>query len=142
MITLAGEELAVGTEIPTVVRFTSNRQLVQYAAAAHDYSGIHYDRGYAQERGFPDVIVHGFLKAAFLADLAVEWAGAGSAFESFSARYSGVDLVGAPITCHGRVTAIDADTRRLTLELWTENAHGSRTTTATGVLRLPNEGTR
>lgn len=128
--------LHVGDELPPEVRFTTTRQLVQYAGAADDPSGIHYDSGYARRRGFPDVIVHGFLKAAFLADLATRWAGEGSWFRSYGARYQGVDVVGAPIVCRGHVTDIDAALLRISLELWTENAEGRRTTTATGVLQL------
>lgn len=136
------DRIKVGTELPAQVHFTTNKQLVQYAGAANDYSGIHYDRGYAQERGFPDVIVHGFLKAAFLAELAAVWAGPGSRMLSFSTRYQGVDVVGEPITCRGRVVGIDRDAHQISLELWTENASGARTTTATGVLHLTDEDHR
>jgi acyl dehydratase len=139
MIAADGSRIEAGTDLPTEVRFTTTAQLVRYAGAANDYSGIHYDSGYAQERGFADVIVHGFLKAAFLSDLACRWGGAGSRFVDYAARYQGVDLVGAPITCRGRVVEVDAGSRRVSLELWTENADGRRTTTATGLLQLTDE---
>lgn len=140
--TTDGRSIEIGTEIPAQVRFTTNRQLVQYAGAANDYSGIHYDRDYAEERGFSNVIVHGLLKAAILSDLACHWGGRGSWLIDYSARYGGVDLVGAPITCRGRVVDIDTENRRVNLELWTENVDGVRTTTATGLLQLANEETR
>ena len=142
IVTPGGAAIAVGTELPSAVRFTTNKQLVKYAGAANDYSGIHYDRDYAEERGFPNVIVHGLLKAAMLSDLACRWGGTGSWLIDYSARYSGVDLVGAPITCRGRVVDIDAEQRRVNLELWTENVDGVRTTTATGLLQLASEETR
>jgi acyl dehydratase len=131
--------IEVGQELTPVVHFTSTAQLVRYAGAANDYSGIHYDLEYARERGFPHVIVHGFLKASFLAELACEWAGAGSWLRRFSARYHGIDVVGAPIVCRGRVTAVWPEERALSLELWTENAEGVRTTAATGHLQLGDE---
>src|SRR5437868_2449449 len=87
---------AVGDALPTRVHTTTTAQLVRYAGAARDFSGIHYDSAYARERGFPDVIVHGFLKAGFLAELAREWGGEGSWFRTFGARYQGIDVVGAP----------------------------------------------
>ncbi|CAH0123209.1 MaoC/PaaZ C-terminal domain-containing protein [Microbacterium sp. Bi121] len=137
MITVADGRVAeTGMELPAEVRFTTTRQLVQYSGAAHDPSGIHYDGDYARSRGFDDVIVHGFLKAGFLADLATRWGGHGSWFVSLRARYQGVDVVGAPITCRGQVTDVDAAHHRVSLELWTENADGRRTTVLTGELQL------
>lgn len=135
-MTAPTSDIRQGTELPTEVRFTTTKQLVQYAGGANDYSGIHYDSAYARERGFADVIVHGFLKAAFLADLACRWGGEGSWFLTYSARYQGVDVVGSPITCSGRVVEVHPDEARVSLELWTENAEGRRTTTATGTLQL------
>jgi acyl dehydratase len=129
-------ELEAGIELPSAVRFTTTAQLVRYAGAARDFSGIHYDLGYARERGFPDVIVHGFLKAAFLSELACEWGGAGSWLRSFAVRYEGIDVVGAPIVCRGRVSGVQAEERRVALELWTERPDGTRTTRATGVLQF------
>ncbi len=131
--------LEEGHELTPAVQFTTTAQLVRYAGAANDYSGIHYDLGYAHERGFPDVIVHGFLKASFLAELACDWAGPGSWLRRFATRYQGIDVVGAPIVCRGRVTGIRIDERQVSLELWTENAQGARTTTATGQLQLGEE---
>ena len=40
--------------------------------------------------------MHGLLKAAFLAELGQDWAGAGAWYRSFGARYTGTDRVGAP----------------------------------------------
>jgi acyl dehydratase len=129
------ESVRAGTELPASVHVTTTAQLVKYAGAANDYSGIHYDQEYARERGFPGVIVHGFLKAGLLASLATEWAGDGAWLSSFSARYVGLDVVGAPIVCRGRVDDVAADRTSVTLELWTENADGAVTTRARGVLR-------
>lgn len=124
-----------GTELPSAVHVTSTAQLVKYAGGAYDYSGIHYDQDYARSRGFSGVIVHGFLKAGLLARLASEWAGDDAWVASFTARYVGVDVVGAPIVCRGRVDEVSADAASLTLELWTENADGAVTTRARAVLR-------
>ncbi len=126
----------VGFELPPRVHTTTAAQLVRYAGAAQDFSGIHYDVDYARRRGFDGVIVHGLLKAAFLAELGQDWAGDGAWYRSFGARYSGTDLVGAPITCRGRVSSIDAAAGHVGLELWTENAAGRTTTTATGIIEI------
>jgi acyl dehydratase len=131
-ITAAG----VGSELPARVHVTTAAQLVRYAGAAHDFSGIHYDVDYARHRGFDGVIVHGFLKAAFLAELGQDWAGAGAWYRSFGARYTGTDLVGAPIVCRGRMTSLDHTVGQIGLELWTENVEGRTTTKATGIIQI------
>ncbi len=136
MITEGHTGVSIGAELPAKVHTTTAAQLVRYAAAAQDFSGIHYDVEYARRRGFPGVIVHGLLKAAFLAELGQAWAGEEAWFRSFKARYTGTDLVGAPIVCRGRVTSVDDELGQVGLELWTEDVEGRTTTTATGVIQL------
>lgn len=125
----------VGTRLPARVHVPTRGQLVRYAGAAHDFSAIHYDEEYARWRGFDNVIVHGFLKAGFLAELALDWAGGGSWFSSFGATYRGVDLVGTPLVCRGVVTALPGP-GQVEVELWTESDGGRRTTTARGTIEL------
>jgi hypothetical protein len=84
--------------------------------------------------------VHGFLKASFLAELGLEWAGKGSWFRKFGAKYKGIDIVGAPIICNGRVDQVWLDEGRAALELWTTSANGKTTTTATGIVQLAQPG--
>lgn len=129
-------EAGVGYELPARVHTTTAAQLVRYAGAARDFSGIHYDVDYARRRGFAGVIVHGFLKAAFLAELGRDWAGDDAWYRTFGARYSGTDLVGRPITCRGRVTGIDEDAGSIGLDLWTVDVDGRTTTTATGLIQI------
>jgi acyl dehydratase len=131
-VTAAG----IGHELPARVHTTTAAQLVRYAGAAQDFSGIHFDVDYARRRGFDGVIVHGLLKAAFLAELGQDWTGGQCWYRSFGARYSGTDLVGAPITCRGRVTSIDPVAAQIGLELWTQNTRGRTTTTATGIIQM------
>jgi hypothetical protein len=86
----------VGYELPARVRVTTTAQLVRYSGAAQDFSAIHHDAEYARRRGFDGVIVHGFLKAAFLAELGQDWAGPEAWYRTFGARYQGTDLVVEP----------------------------------------------
>ncbi|WP_298889700.1 MaoC/PaaZ C-terminal domain-containing protein [uncultured Serinicoccus sp.] len=118
---------APGSPLPSRVRFTSRTQLVRYAGAAQDPSPIHFDDSYARDRGFPSVIVHGFLKAGLLEELALGWAPPGSWIQQFAVRYRGIDLVGSPLLCQGVVTDVTAD-GVVGLELWIEDEAGHRTT--------------
>ena len=58
-----------GEEIPELVKHPTTRQLVQYAGASGDFYEIHYDQDFARSTGLPGVILHGLLKAGFLAQL-------------------------------------------------------------------------
>ena len=44
--------------------------------------------------------------------------------------------------CRGRVIDFAPDELHVSLELWTENADGVRTTAATGLLQLPDEDSK
>ncbi len=122
-----------GLEIPELVKEPTLRQLVQYAGASGDFYEMHYDPEFARGQGLPGVILHGLLKAAFLAELVTSWAGPDS-LVAIQVSYRGIDLVGRRLRCRGRVTEVEGN--RATLEVWTEDPDGRRTTLGLAVVRL------
>ena len=60
------EDIEVSSPIPVLIKTPSRRQLVKWAGASRDFNELHYDKDHATGLGFPSVIVHGRLKAAFL----------------------------------------------------------------------------
>lgn len=122
----------VGDEIPELVKNPTTRQLVQYAGAQGDFYEIHYDRPFAQSVGLPGVILHGLLKAAFLAQLVTDWLGDRGTLKSFEVSYRGIDQPGVPYTCRGRVTRVQGN--EVELEVWGEDPEGSRTTVGTATV--------
>lgn len=116
----------VGQELPELVKHPTTRQLVQYAGAQGDFYEIHYDQAFAQGVGLPGVILHGLLKAGFLAQLVTDWLGDRGTLESFEVSYRGIDVPGRPYRCRGRVTRVDGD--QVELEVWGEDSDGNRTT--------------
>ena len=116
----------VGDEIPDLVKHPTTRQLVQYAGAQGDFYEIHYDQSFAQSVGLPGVILHGLLKAGFLAQCVTDWLGDRGTLKSFEVSYRGTDEPGRPYTCRGRVTRVQGD--EVELEVWGEDAAGNRTT--------------
>ncbi len=116
----------VGQELPELVKHPTTRQLVQYAGAQCDFYEIHYDQAFAQGVGLPGVILHGLLKAGFLAQLVTDWLGDRGTLESFEVSYRGIDVPGRPYRCRGRVTRVDGD--QVELEVWGEDSDGNRTT--------------
>jgi acyl dehydratase len=123
-----------GALSPSVV-VLSTTDLVRFAGASSDFNLIHYDREYANSRGFDGVIVHGFFKAALLSEFLLAQTPPGSWIKRLSATYRGVDNVGAPIAMHGRRIGTGPDAHLVSFELWTENPSGEVTTRCEATLR-------
>ena len=134
------EDVREGTELPTLVKNPTTRQLVQYAGASGDFYEIHYDQEFARANGLPTVIVHGALKNAFLGQLVTDWMGEHGTLKNLSARYRDIDPVGTPLYCKGVVTAVhaDGDENLVECDVWLENSDGTKSTTGRATVALPS----
>jgi len=110
------------------------RTLVQYAGASGDFYEMHYDLPFAQERGHPELSLHGLLKAAWLGQLVDDWFGGHGRIVSFEVSYRGMDFRDQPVACGGEVARRDGST--VEIALWTKNAGGETTTTGAAVIEL------
>ena len=128
-----------GEELPPLVRTPTIETLVRYAAAADDFAPLHFDHNYALSRGYDGVIVHGFLKAGYMASMVEAWAGPGAFVKRFRAEYRGADYPGRPITCRGRVTRRHEEDGRpaADVDLRTERADGSVSTHGSATVLFP-----
>lgn len=125
------EALPIGANLRPAVRMPTREQCVRYAGAANDFSPIHYDDGNARERGFPGVIVHGLLKAAFLGELLESWAVPhGGWVRRLSTQYREIDFPGQPLICQAKVTgkSVSAHSWLVDLDVWIDNADGRTST--------------
>ena len=134
------EDIDEGTELPTLVKTPTTRQLVQYAGASGDFYQIHYDKDFAQETGLSGVIIHGALKNAFLGQLVTEWAGPQGTLKRLTCQYRGMDYPDLPITAKGTVTRkYQEDNQHLAdCNIWLENSQGETTTPGTATVVLPS----
>jgi len=119
-------KVAVGDELPDLVKHPTTQQLVRYAGAQGDFYEIHYDQDFARSVGLPGVILHGLLKAAFLGQLVTDWIGDSGTLRTFEVSYRGVDQPGHPYRCRGRVTKVEGT--EVELEVWGEDETGNKTT--------------
>jgi len=69
------DDVAEGDELPPMVKNASRAQLFLFSAATNNPHRIHYDREYAATEGHPDVLVHGPLQGAWLAQFVSDWMG-------------------------------------------------------------------
>lgn len=136
---LSFEEVWVGMEIPPLVKQTSTLLSARWAGASGDYDPIHYDNEYAISRKLPTSILNGRLKVALLIQLVTNWVGAPGLLRKISVQHRGMDLVGEPVTCKGRV--IDKYVREgenlVECEIWAENPKGERTAPGAATVALP-----
>jgi acyl dehydratase len=121
-------ELSIGDELPALVKAPDREQLVKYAAGSGDFNPLHYDADFPQARELGDNLVHGRLKYAAMGQLVSDWLGHEGWVRRLSAQYRGMDRRGAAFTCGGRIVDL-RDENVVELELWTEDAEGTKTTT-------------
>jgi acyl dehydratase len=135
------DDVAVGDELPALIKAPDREQLVKYAAGSGDFNPLHYDPDFPQARVIGDNIVHGRLKYAALGQLVSDWLGHSGRVVVLSATYRGMDLRAAKFTCRGSVTSkrTEGGRRLVDLELWTESEAGgsvTRTTKGSAVVEL------
>jgi acyl dehydratase len=134
-------ELSVGDELPALAKSPDREQLVKFAAGSGDFNPLHFDADFPQALELGDNLVHGRLKYAAMGRLVSDWLGHEGWIRRISARYRGMDLRGAEFTCRGRVTDLreEGGFQIVELELWTENAEGTRTTIGSAEVVLRRE---
>jgi acyl dehydratase len=137
------EDIGESTEVPSLVRYPTTMQLVQYAGASGDYYQIHYDKDFAMANGLPGVIVHGWLALAFLGQMLTDWLGEKGTLVKLSGSYRGINRVNEDIFCYGKVTKkyVDEGRNCARVEIWVENPQGDKTVTGAAVVTLPSRET-
>jgi acyl dehydratase len=131
------EKIAVGAEIPSLVKHPTTQQLVMWAGASGDYNPIHYDKDFAIIRGLPGVVVHGQLSAAFICQMLSDWYGPKGSLKKLNVSYKGLNFPGDTLTC--RVVVKEKSTagdNLVTLDVWVENQRGEKTVAGTAVVSL------
>jgi acyl dehydratase len=138
------EDVEAGSELPSLEKNPTTRQLVQYAGASGDFYQIHYDKDFAQANALPGVILHGALKNAFLGQLMTDFAGELGWLRKLTVQYRGMDQPGSKITARGKVTKkyVDGQDHVVECEIWLENAKGEKTTPGIATVILPSRAAR
>ena len=135
------EDVSEGMDLPSLVNETTTRQLVQYAGASGDFYEIHYDQRFANDSGFPHVVLHGALKSAFIGQLLTNWIGHNGSLKRLSVQYRGIDMPGRPLYCKGVVTRKyeGSGLHLVECDVWIQNATGEKTTLGSAVVALPSK---
>ncbi len=135
------EDVAVGSEIPPLVKEPTSQQLVKWAGASGDFYQIHYDKDYALGNNLPGILVHGPLKSAWLGQLLSDWVGEGGKIKKYGCSHRGMDVPGDKLTCKGTVANkyVEGDEHLVECDIWLENSKGEKTTPGKALVSLPSK---
>jgi len=118
---LSVSDVEVGQELPARTIHISRASLVQYAGASLDRNLIHWDERFARSVGLADVIAHGMFTMGSAINVVSDWVGDAGRVVEYGTRFTKPVVVpyesGADVVVTGVVTAVDARTRRATIEL-------------------------
>lgn len=100
-------DVSVGTVIPEVVRIPSYVQLFRFSAATSNAHRIHFDQKYAEQEGYPDVLVQSHLHGSLLAQTVIDWAGPGARLRKFRWQNRQLATPQDELRYTGTVTSVD-----------------------------------
>jgi hydroxyacyl-ACP dehydratase HTD2-like protein with hotdog domain len=132
-------EVAVGAELPTLVRTPTRLTLFLFGVAYWTSHRIHYDVDWARAEGFADVLVTANLISAYSAELATTWAGAPGCLRALRERNLNAAFAGEELTVGGRVAALEpgADGGLVRCALWVTKADRTVVVDGHATLHLP-----
>lgn len=126
--------LEVGTELPPLQKTPTRTMLFRFSAVTWNAHRIHYDAGYAQTEGHPDVLVQATMHGGFLLEMLRRFVGPRGQIVDFKYSNRARALPDELLTFGGRVTAVHADTRDVECQIWGRKADG--TVCAPGTARV------
>jgi acyl dehydratase len=109
----------VGEELPPlVIEAVDEEKMKLMAAILRDPNPIHFDVERVKELGMGDRVVNqGPSNMSYLLNMVTHWSGGVPTLRSVAVRFLGNVFAGDRVECTGRVTAVDADSGLVTLEV-------------------------
>ena len=133
------EDVAVGADIPVLVKTPTSVQIFRYSAVTWNSHRVHFETEYARAEGHPDVLVQAHLHGAFLAQMLMDWIGPHGRIVSYGWANRGRAVPGDRLTCQGTVVGKKSAAERGLVEVEIKEVNQSGTTCAVGtaVVALP-----
>ncbi|MFC2058640.1 MaoC family dehydratase N-terminal domain-containing protein [Chloroflexota bacterium] len=136
------EDVEVGTLIPSMEKLVSMTMIAMWAVATGDVGLPHFDHEYMKNvYGIPNVIAHGPISGALLAQLITNWIGGWGALKKHSVQYRGNIFPGNIIKFMGRVVNkyVEQGENFVECETWAENQAQRRVTLGKSLVTLPSK---
>ena len=116
---------AVGVTLPIRSHSPDEVQLMLYNAVLWNGHRIHFDLPYATEvEGYPGLVLAGPMLGDWLHQVVDEWLGEAGVITSVSYSNRGATYVGDTLTAGATITAWDASTGALELDVFIKNEAG------------------
>lgn len=110
-------QVNVGDAVPPLSRTIELADVVAYAGATWDWHRLHYDPRYLADTRLPAPVVDGQLLGALLAETVQDWLGPSAFIRRLDFRFASPVFAGETVRCHGTVSAVDADTLTLAMQV-------------------------
>lgn len=103
----------------------TRENLAQFADVSGDYHPLHQDLELAQERGYPEVLIHGMLVASRCsAFVAHDFVGTHGLLVSMTCDFRQPVFCGQPLAWRGRVTRVTENARTVEIGWQVTNEQG------------------
>jgi acyl dehydratase len=109
--------LAVGDDVPELVRTIELADMIAYAGATWDWHRMHYDPEFVAGAQLPGAVVDGQVFGALLAEAVQDWLGPQAVLRTLNFRFANLAFAGETFRCSGEVTAVDDDSVNLALRV-------------------------
>ena len=129
--------IKVGQALPERSYTPTNVSLFLYNAAIWNAHRIHYDESYTTEvEKHPGVVVDGPLQGDWLTQTVLEWVGEEAEMIEFNYSNRKASYLGDTLVSGGSVSAVDGESREVTLELFVKDQQGDVTTPGSAIVRF------
>ena len=122
------ETIAIGQELPTLVKEISQRQIDTYSGVRPN--SIHTDEAWARKKGFRTTLAQGMMSTAYVSEMMTGLLGAGFIKGgTMSVAFIKPVYAGDRLTVHGVVKEMRPESggTRVVVDVWCENQHGEKT---------------
>jgi len=122
------ETIAVGQELPTLVKEISQRQIDTYSGVRPN--SIHTDEAWARKKGFRTTLAQGMMSTAYVSEMMTRLLGRGFIQGgTMSVAFIKPVYAGDRLTVHGVVREMRPESggTRVVVDVWCENQHGEKT---------------
>ena len=131
------ETIAVGQELPILVKEMSQRRIDAYSGVRP--RSIHTDEAWAREKGFRTTLAQGMMSTAYVSEMMTRLLGAGFVQGgTMSVAFVRPVYAGDRLTVRGVVKEMrpEGAATRVVVEVWCENQDGEKTAagSASGLL--------
>ncbi|HET6736146.1 (3R)-hydroxyacyl-ACP dehydratase subunit HadB [Mycobacterium sp.] len=114
--------VTVGDRLPERRMSLTRQNLVNYAGVSGDLNPIHWNDDIARRMGLDGVIAHGMLTIGVAGGYVTAWVGDPGAITEYNVRLTAMvhvpnNGIGTDIAFGGRVKAVDAETKSVTIAL-------------------------